>query len=114
MKCKVPCCIPGIFPLIRHGDDFAVQHVEPLGISHVVMSLLGQWMGLVFIQPLVKIEVIVLLAPKHPGQRLPVNTAFVVTQRPRRDPFIEFVGFGQPSCKYLFEVRKGVCRSFSP
>src|SRR5664279_4009002 len=33
MKRQVPCRVPGIFPLVGHGDDFAVEHVEPLGVA---------------------------------------------------------------------------------
>ena len=52
-------------------------------------------------QPFVEIEVVILLGPKHPGQRLAVDTTFIFAQDPSGDSVVELVGFRQTSSKYL-------------
>jgi hypothetical protein len=83
-------------PTVGHRDNVAVQHVEPLSIAYVASTRTGQGMSLMFIQPPVKIEVVILLAPQHSGQRLTMHAAFVFTQRRWSDALIKFVGIGQP------------------
>src|SRR6266481_3437936 len=107
-KSKVPCRIPGILPLVGHRNDVAVQHVEPLGIANVLLIRSGQRMSFVFLEPTVEVEIVVLLAPQHPGQSLAVHAAFILTQRMRGDSVVEFVGIGQASSKYLVERSEGV------
>ena len=108
MKSQVPRCIPGIFPFVGHRNDVSVQHVEPLGIANVLLIRSGQRMTFMFLGPTVEVEIVVLLAPQHPGQSLAVHAAFILTQRMRGDSVVEFVGIGQASSKYLVERSEGV------
>src|SRR5206468_10613126 len=55
------------------------------------MSSARQRVSLMLLQPLVQIEVVILLAPEHPGQRLAVYAAFILGERTRGDPIIELV-----------------------
>jgi len=57
----------------------------------------------VLLQPPVHVEVVVLLRPEHPGERLPVHAAFVLAHRRRGDPIVELVGLGQPLLKDVVE-----------
>ena len=59
-------------------------------------------------QPLIQIEVVVLLGPEHPRQRLAVHPPFIFVQRVRRNPLVEFVRVGDPAVKYPLETAKGI------
>ena len=65
-------------------------------------------MTLVLLQPLIQIEVVELLAPEHARQRLAVHPPLIFTQRSRRDPFVEFVGVGDPAFEDLVEIAEGI------
>ena len=65
-------------------------------------------MTLVLLQPLIQIEVVVLLAPEHARQRLAVHPAFIFVQRLRRNPIVEFVSVGDPAFEYLLETAEGI------
>src|SRR5215831_5761798 len=49
MKRQIPSCIPGIFPLVGHGDNVAVKHVEPLRVAPGTTSTAKKRMGLVLV-----------------------------------------------------------------
>ena len=93
---QVPGGVPGIFPLVGHGDDVAVEHVEPLGVPHLPLCDPDERMRLVLLEPRVHVKEVVLFPPEHPGERLPVDPPFVLAQRRGRDPVVELVGVGQP------------------
>jgi hypothetical protein len=65
-------------------------------------------MTVVLLQPSIQIEVVVLLAPQHAGQRLAMHPALIVGQRRRRDPLVEFVGVSDPALERLLETAKGL------
>ncbi len=60
---------------------------------------------LVLLQPAVDVEVVVLLRPEHPGERLAVDPALVLAERAGRDPLVELVGVGEPLPERLLEGR---------
>src|SRR5262249_48690451 len=76
MKCEIPCGVPGILPLVRHRDDVAVDHVDPFAVAYSARSWFHR-IGSVILQPLVKIEIEVLLSPKHPRKGLPEDACIV-------------------------------------
>ena len=78
---QVPGRIPGILPLVRHRDHVGVQHVKPFRVPHAVAGGFHERMTLVLLQPLIQIEVVVLLAPQHSRQRLAVHPPFIFVQR---------------------------------
>ena len=69
---------------------------------------LEQRMTLVLAQPLLQVEVVVLLAPEHSRQRLAVHPALIFVQRVGRNPFVEFVGVGDAAFECLFETAEGI------
>ena len=108
MKSQIPGRIPRILPLVRHRDHVGIEHVEPLGIAHVVAGRLEQRMTLVLAQPLLQVEVVELLAPQHSRQRLAMHSALIFVQRVRRNPLVEFVGVGDAAFEDLLETAKGI------
>src|SRR5690349_15000894 len=108
MKSQVPRRIPRILPLVGHRNDVAVQHVEPLGIANALLTGTSHGMSFVFLQPSVKIEIVVLLAPQHAGQGLAVHSPFILAQRSWGDPLVELVGFGKAGSEYLVERSEGI------
>ena len=68
------------------------------------------------LKPLIDVEVVVLFAPQHSGQRLAMHPALILVELGRRDPLVEFVRFVEPSLKYLVEVFESVdpCRGGQP
>ena len=101
---QVPGRVPGVLPLVGHGDDVAVQHVEPLGVPDAARAA-EERMRLVLLQPAVQVEVVVLLRPQHPRERLAVDPALVLAQRAGRDPVVELVGVLEPLPERLLERR---------
>ena len=67
-------------------------------------------MALVLDQPLLQVEVVVLLAPQHSCQRLAVHPPLILAQRLRRDPPVEFVCVSDPAFEYPLEAAEGVVR----
>src|ERR1700746_1779805 len=110
MKRQVPGRVPWILPLVGDRDDVVVQHVEPLGIPDLAVSSAGQRVGLMLLQPLVQIEVVVLLAPEHASQGLAVYTPLIRAQRTRSDSLVELICIGEASSKYLVKSFEWVRR----
>src|SRR5271156_5230613 len=61
---EVPGRIPGIFPFVGHRDDVVVEHVEPFLVPEVPASG-NQRVGAMVVQPLIRVQVVVLLTPQH-------------------------------------------------
>ena len=57
-----------------------VQHVEPLGVARTSLARSHEGMRIVFDQPFVEVEIVILLGPQHAGQRLPVHATLVFAQ----------------------------------
>ena len=105
---QVPGRIPRVLPLVRHGDHVGVQHVKPFRVAHAAATGLHERMTPVLLKPSIQIEVVVLLAPEHAGQRLAVHPALIFVQRVGRNPIVEFVGVGDPAFEYPIETAKGI------
>ena len=100
---EVPGRIPGVLPLVGHGDDVAVQHVEPLGVPHAAPGAAQERVRLVLLQPAVEVEVVELLRPQHPRERLAVDAPLVLAERAGRDPLVELVRVEEPLPERLLE-----------
>src|SRR5215471_426244 len=98
MKGKVPSRIPWVFPLVRHRDDVAVEHVEPLGIASVPLRP-DHRMRLMLDEPAVQIKVVVLFAPQHSCHCLTMYATFVLAEVMGSDAVIKFVSIRQTSCE---------------
>ena len=99
---QVPGRVPGILPLVGHGNDVAVEHVEPLGVPHLFRAP-EERVGIVLLEPGVHVEQVILLPPEHAGERLPVHPSLVLGQRRGRDPLVELVGVGETRTKRRVE-----------
>ena len=87
---QVPGGKPRIFPLVRHRDDIVADHVEPLAVAHLTGRRPHRIVA-VFLEPFVGVVKEVLLAPQHPGQRLPHHTRLIFADAGRGYRSIECV-----------------------
>ena len=101
---EVPGGIPRVLPLVGHGDDIAVEHVEPLSVSRVPPPRPHERVGIVLLEPGVHVEQVVLLGPEHPREGLPVDPSLVLAQRGGGDPLVELVGVGEARGNYRVEA----------
>ena len=65
-------------------------------------------MTAVLAQPEFEIEVVVLFAPQHSGQRLTVHPPLIFGQRTGRNPLVEFIRIGEAAVEYILEAGEGV------
>jgi hypothetical protein len=104
---QVPRRIPGILPLVGHGNDVVVLHVEPFAVAHAPALIDGgPGSDTPLPQPQIQIVVEVLLGPHHPGQSLPhdIGAIGVGLHRRRNHRGVEFIGFLEAAGKGLLEV----------
>ena len=101
---QIPGRVPGILPLVRHRDDVVVDHVDPFPVPDVATVTAGQRVCPVFIQPRVEVEVVVLLRPEHPGERLPHDVGGILSDRRRRDRAVERIRFLAPVGHHIVEA----------
>ena len=67
--------------------------------------------GAVLLQPMIGIEVIVLLAPQHAGDGLAHHVGCVPGNRGRGDGLVELIGFTKPVNKDFIKIlSKGIAR----
>jgi hypothetical protein len=107
VKRQVPGGEPRIFPFVRHRDDVAADQMEPFVIPDP--PAWSQRIDTVFLQPLVHIVKEKLLAPQHPGQRLPHHIGGVFADAGRRYRPIEVVGLMPARLEDLREPRAERC-----
>ena len=91
---EVPRRVPRVLPLVRHRNDVAVEHVEPLGVPGSRL-LPEERVRVVLAEPPVDVEEVELLRPEHSRERLPVDPALVLAQRAGGDLVVEIVGVGE-------------------
>ncbi len=108
VKCQVPRGVPGILPLVRHGDDVRVVQMSPL----VVATLPALWgwrrIAKIALQPILNYVVIELLGPQHTGEALTHDVLRVRGKVLRYHRCVELVGFAPAESKRLIEAGKGV------
>src|SRR5215472_9380584 len=90
VKRQIPSGEPRIFPFIRHRDDMAADHVEPLVVPDPAAR--PSHIDAVLLEPFVYIVKEILLAPQHAGQRLSHHIGCIVAGTGRGDRPIELVG----------------------
>ena len=61
-------------------------------------------MTLVLAQPVLQIEVVVLLAPQQSRQRLAMHPALIFGQRSGRNPRVEFISIGDAVLEDRLEI----------
>ncbi len=110
MEGEVPGRVPGVLPLVRHGDDVVVDHVEPLGVPHALPEQgRSPRPHPVLLEPGGHVVVEVLLAPEHAGERLPHHPCPVRIgpHRRRRDAPVEDVRLLPPLLQHPVVVPEG-------
>lgn len=103
---EVPGREPRVLPGVRHRHDLVVDHVVPGAVADAGVG--GERVDAVLGQPSLDVEVVVLLAPQHPGQRLPHQAALVLAHAVRDDVLVEGVGLGPPRLHRGGELGPGV------
>ena len=102
VKRQIPGRVPGVLPLVGHRDDVLVQHVVPLRVPHVAITVM-QRVGAMLVEPVVPVEEEELLAPEHACQGLTHHVGGVCAHRWRRDRRVEVVGFTNPRGENVVE-----------
>ncbi len=102
---QVPGGVPRVLPLVGHGHDVVVEHVEPRLVAAPPPGRRSQRVEVALTQPAVHVEVIALLGPQHPRQGLAHDRLRVIGHRRRRDGLVELVRLGPPPRDQL--VRAG-------
>ena len=93
MEREVPGGVPGVFPLVRHGDDVFVVKVRPIFVA-AVPALVGRFgPGRIAFEPGTNIVVIKLLGPEHTGEGLAHDRFRVGGQGFRDARFVKLLGF---------------------
>jgi hypothetical protein len=100
---QVPGGEPGVLPLVGHGDDVLIHHVEPIGVAAAGLRASLSTRSAVA-QPPVQIVRVALLGPQHPGQSLAQHERFVLAQLGWSKSGIELVGLRPSRGKGGLEV----------
>src|SRR5579883_953511 len=108
MKSQVPGGIPGVLPLVGHGDDVGVVKMSPLVVASVLAPGGRRRVAGVAVQPVFHHVVIELLGPEQACETLAHHVLGVGGEFRRDHGGIEFVGFLQAPGDDGFEVAKGV------
>src|SRR6266576_794372 len=107
MEGQIPSRVPRVFPLVGHGNNVLVQHMEPLRVPGLSVSGMER-VGVVLVQPVVTVEEEELLAPEHSCDGLAHHVGRVTTHRWRHDRLVKLIGFTKPInkdfVKLLFEA----------
>ena len=93
VKSQVPRGVPGIFPLVGHGDDVGVVEVRPIVIASGGALWRRRRIAGIAVQPLFDHVVIELLRPQESGEALAHYVFGVGRESLRNDGGVEFVGF---------------------
>src|ERR1700722_20425330 len=104
MECEIPRRKPRIFPLIWHRYDIGSCEVTPFAVAPMLTALGRRGLRRIAIQPLLDIEVIVLLAPQHAGESLTLNVPHLFVRDAFLQGSIERIGFGNASGKHGVEL----------
>ena len=91
VKSEIPCRVPRVLPLVGHGDDVVVEHVEPLAVPDRDRRWRVERVHAVLAQPHVDVEKVVLLRPEEPAERLAHDVGGVCARRWGREGLIELV-----------------------
>jgi hypothetical protein len=74
---EVPCGVPGVLPLIGHGDHVAVEERGPVEVADRLARVGGRRLVRVAGEPVFDDEMVKLLAAEQTGARLSRNAALL-------------------------------------
>src|SRR4051794_18927818 len=97
MEGKIPGGIPGILPLIRHGNYILVKKLHPLAIT-ALLTFLRRKRDSIAIQPSLNHVMIELLAPEQSGKGLALYRARTLVEM-EGEPGVKLVGLANPVLK---------------
>src|SRR6185295_14395416 len=104
---KVPRCIPGILPFVRHGDDIGVVEVRPVGITALEAFMRRfRHTGIAF-EPSIDLVMVELFIPKQAGERLALDPARILRESGRREPGIKLICLLEARSKDCIHVLLG-------
>ena len=110
---EIPCCEPRVFPLVGHHEKIMAVQVPPLFIAYSKPSGWRRRFGRIAFLPAQNVEVIELLAPDQPRERLAHDRRFFVggACRPqRRIVFVRFLAaLGERQVKIGAQVEGAGC-----
>ena len=90
---EIPSRIPGILPLIRHGNNVCIVKIGPLLIAALLARFRRPRSGGIALEPGANVEMIKLLGPEQAGERLPLNIPSVLRNILGSPHRVELVGF---------------------
>ncbi len=93
---QVPRRVPGVLPLVRHGEDVPVVEMGPVAVPAVPAARGRRRKGGVPLEPILDGEVVELLRPEEPGVALPRDAALLPGQVPREEGGIVVVRLPDP------------------
>jgi hypothetical protein len=106
MEGQVPGGVPGVLPLVRHGEDVFVVQVFPVAVAAAAPLRRGRRLTGVAPEPFRHVVAVELLVPDHAGQGLALNGAGIGVVQVRLQFGVELVGLPPPPLQDLPEVLK--------
>ena len=110
VKRQIPGGVPGVLPLVGHGQHVGVGEVAPLGVAALPARLGRRRLTGIAVEPERDVELIELLAPDEPGECLALHDAGVLRGDVLLQVPIEFVGFLAARLEHPLEVAEGIVR----
>src|SRR5262245_11841066 len=104
MKSEVPGCEPGEFPLVRHRHEVGGEEVTPMTVASALAALRRWRLSRIAIEPTQHVEVVKLLVPQHPRQRLTLYPAYVFIDNASLQRAVKVIGLGQATGENIIEV----------
>src|ERR1700688_2485696 len=102
VKREIPGGVPGIFPLVGHGNDVVVIELGPILVSAVPALFRGRRLARITGKPSEDVVVVELLRPHHPRQGLTHYVASIFGNVLRHTRTVKIVAF------FLAQVEKTV------
>jgi hypothetical protein len=106
---EVPGGEPRVLPLVRHGQHVVGDEVEPVGVADAGVSV--HRVAAMLDQPALHVVRVVLLAPQHPGERLPDDPALLFGHLRMGQARVELVRLGLAPVDQLVELRRDGVRT---
>eukprot|EP00053_Salpingoeca_punica_P018048 m.175423 g.175423 ORF g.175423 m.175423 type:complete len:782 (+) comp17347_c0_seq5:171-2516(+) len=101
---EVPGCVPWVFPLVRHGDDVAVEEVHPVGVAAAEPLARRRRLVTVALEPVADDVVVELLGPEEACEGLALHQALVWGQLERHDLRVKVVSLFHALLEGLVEA----------
>ncbi len=91
---QVPGGVPGILPLVWHGDDVEIEQVPPVAVTDAFALCRWHGLGRIAIEPAIDLEIVELLGPQQACQGLALHQACIGVADLFLQGGVEGIGFG--------------------